>query len=104
MLLLVKSIAIDGQKQCFCMGKTSAFWRVLDVVEVLGVLDFPALRALKGRQSTGGGKQRAAPGRGKLITPPPLRHRRREGAGGGRRLTGGYASLTPVCTLSPFQG
>ena len=53
------------------MGKTSAFWRVLDVVEVLGVLDFPALRALKGRQSTGGGKQRAAPGLGKLITPLP---------------------------------
>ena len=35
--------------------------RVLDVVEVLGVLDFPALLAPTGRQITGGGKQRAAP-------------------------------------------
>ena len=86
------------------MGKTSAFWRVLDVVEVLGVLDFPALRALKGRQSTGGGKQRAAPGRGKLITPPPCADGARVGAGGGWRLTGGYASLTPVCNLPPRQG
>ena len=87
------------------MGKTSAFWRVLDVVEVLGVLDFPALRALKGRQSTGGGKQRAAPGRGKLITPPPSRQRR-EGGGRGRvvGVTGGYASLAPVYILSPLQG
>ena len=38
--------------------------RVVDVVEVLGVLDFPALLALKGRQNTDGGKQRAAPGHG----------------------------------------
>ena len=55
--------------------------RVLDIVEVLIVLDFPALLALKGRQITGGGKQRAAPGHGKLITPPPSR---REGGGRGR--------------------
>ena len=52
--------------------------RVLDVVEVLGVLDFPALLALKGRQNTDGGKQRAAPGHGgnKQIPSP------REGARG----------------------
>ena len=55
--------------------------RVLDVVEVFVVLDFPALLALKGRQITDGGKQRAAPGHGKLITPPPSR---REGGGRGR--------------------
>ena len=61
--------------------------------------------ALKGRQITDGGKQRAAPGHGKLITPPPLR-RRRQGGVGGRvwRFVGGYALLTPVCTLPPFQG
>ena len=35
--------------------------RVLDVVEVLGVLESLALLALKGRQITGGGKQRVAP-------------------------------------------
>ena len=77
--------------------------RVLDVVEVLGVLDFPALLALKGRQNTDGGKQRVAPGHGKLITPPPSR---REGGGRGRErhVAGGYALLTPVCTLSPLQG
>ena len=46
--------------------------RVLDVVEVLGVLDFPALLALKGRQITGGGKQRAAPdSRDPQQTTPP---------------------------------
>ena len=75
--------------------------RVLDVVEVLGVLDFPARLALKGRQITDGGKQRAAPGHGKLITPPPSR---REGGGRGRvwHVAGGYASLTPVCTLPPL--
>ena len=78
--------------------------RVLDVVEVLGVLDFPALLALKGRQITDGGKQRVAPDHGKLITPPPCADGAREGVGGGRRFAGGYASLTPVCTLSPFQG
>ena len=60
--------------------------------------------ALKGRQNTDGGKQRAAPGHGQLITPPPCADGAREGEGGGRRLAGGYASLTPVCTLSPFQG
>ena len=79
--------------------------RVLDVVEVLGVLDFPALLALKGRQNTDGGKQRAAPDLRQVNNTPSLR-RWRKGGGRGRvwRLTGGYASLTPVCTLPPFQG
>ena len=35
--------------------------RVLDVLVVVVVLDFLALLALKGRQITGGGKQRVAP-------------------------------------------
>ena len=35
--------------------------------------------ALKGRQITDGGKQCAAPGRGKLITPPPCADGAREG-------------------------
>ena len=58
-------------------------------------------QALKGRQITDGGKQRAAPGHGKLITPPPSR---REGGGRGRErhVDGGYASLPPVCTLPPL--
>ena len=40
--------------------------------------------ALKGRQITDGGKQRAAPGRGKLITPPlpaPMAQGRGKGEG-----------------------
>ena len=60
--------------------------------------------ALKGRQITDGGKQRVAPGHGKLITPPPCADGAREGVGGGWRLIGGYASLTPVCILSPPRG
>ena len=50
-----------------------SFWRVFDVVEVLDVLDFPRLLALKGRQITDGDKQRVAPDHGKLIKPPALR-------------------------------
>ena len=46
--------------------------RVLDVVEVLGVLDFLALLAPTGRQITGRGKQRAAPGHGSHNKPPLL--------------------------------
>ena len=68
----------------------------------LASLNSPRLLALKGRQITDGGKQRAAPGCGKLITPPPCADGAREGAGGGWRLSGGYASLTPVCTLPPL--
>ena len=69
----------------------------------LSLVNAPVAIALKGRQITDGGKQRVAPGHGKLITPPPSR---REGGGRGRvrHVAGGYASLTPVCTLSPFQG
>ena len=63
------------------------------------------LLAPTGRQSTDGGKQRVAPGRGQLKPPPPCADGARAGAGGGwRHVAGGYASLTPVCTLSPFQG
>ena len=65
----------------------------------------PRLLALKGRQITDGGKQRAAPGYGKLITPPPCADGAREGVRG--RVwhgDGGHASLTPVCALSPLQG
>ena len=61
--------------------------------------------ALKGRQITDGGKQRAAPGYGKLITPPPCADGARAGVRG--RVwhgDGGHASLTPVCALSPLQG
>ena len=45
----------------FIIPKSSLAMRVLEVVEVLVVLDFLALLALKGRQITGGGKQRVAP-------------------------------------------
>ena len=68
-----------------------------------------------GRQSTDGGKQRAAPGHGSHNKSPLLG----EGQGWGQfvihhssfiigsgvwRLAGGYASLTPVCILPPHRG
>ena len=93
--------------------ESQSFRRVLDVVEVLGAVISLRLLALhmrpwqshreQGRQITDGGKQRAAPGHGKLITFPPCADGAREG-GRGRvwRLAGGYASLTPVCNLSPL--
>ena len=52
-------------------------------MRVLGVLDFPALLALKGRQITDGGKQRAAPDLRQVNNTPSLR-RRRKGGGRGR--------------------
>ena len=41
-------------------------------MRVFGVFDFPALLALKGRQITDGGKQRAAPGHGAHNKSPLL--------------------------------
>ena len=48
------------------------FGRVLDVVEVPGVLDFPALLALKGRQNTDGGERSVTPGHGSHNKSPLL--------------------------------
>ena len=53
----------------FIIYKSQLAMRVLDVVEVLGVLDFPALLALKGRQNTDGGERSVTPGQ--LPHPPP---------------------------------
>ena len=86
-----------------------SFGRVLDVVEVLRLLALQMRpwqsHREQGRQITDEGKQRVAPGHGKLITPPPSADGAR--AGGRGRVwhgAGGHASLTPVCTLSAFQG
>ena len=93
-----------------CCGVAAQFiihhsYLVRRVLEVVEALDFPAPLALKGRQITDGGKQRVAPGHGKLITPPPSADGAREGEGGGCGTgPGGHASLTPVCTLSPRRG
>ena len=60
--------------------------------------------ALKGRQSTDGGKQRAAPGRGKLITPPPGADGAREGVGGGCGTRPGVTLRSPPSVLCrPFR-
>ena len=75
-----------------------SFGRVLDVVEVLRLL------ALKGRQITDGGKQRVAPGHGKLITPPPSADGAREGEGGGCGMGPGVTLRSPPSVLCrPFR-
>ena len=62
------------------------------------------LLAPTGRQITDGGKQRVAPGRGKLKPPPPCVDGAREGEGGG---CGGWPGVTlrspPSVFCRPFR-
>ena len=85
-----------------------SFGRVLDVVEVLRLLALQMRpwqsHREQGRQITDGGKQRVAPGHGKLITPPPSADGAREGKGGGCGMGTGVTLRSPPSVLCrPFR-